>query len=213
MCLLADLPGGVWCDEAGAGLKGACPAEPSTAAPVSPHRLIVSAGKGPGMDNAVGGIDPHKNSITIGLVDVFGADLVVASFDNTDKGLTEAERWIAALPARVLRVGIEGSSGHGRHIAERLLRAGYDVREVPTRRTAERRRARRRAKSDREDAFAIARATAGEPGLGPVKAAGTDVVLDELAAVRRHRDLLVQRRTMMWNHAEIGPRCAAPRDR
>jgi transposase len=73
---------------------------------------------------------------------------------------------------------------------------------VPTRRTAERRRARRRAKSDHEDALAIARATAGEPGLGPVKQPSTDGVLDELAAVRRHRNVLVQRRTMMLNHAE-----------
>ncbi len=154
------------------------------------------------MEKAVGGIDPHKNSITVGLVDGFGADLAVASFDNTGDGLQRALRWLTDRPGEIVRIGIEGSSGHGRHVAELLAAAGYDIREVPTRRTAERRRARRRAKSDREDALAIARATAGEPGLGPVKQNGVDVVLDELAAVRRHRDLLVQRRTMMLNHAE-----------
>lgn len=34
------------------------------------------------MDKPVfGGIDPHKNSITVGLVDAFGADVALASFD------------------------------------------------------------------------------------------------------------------------------------
>ena len=154
------------------------------------------------MQIAVGGIDPHKNSVTIGLVDMFGAEIAVASFANTGAGLQQALMWLGDRSIELVRIGVEGSSGHGRHVAERLAEAGHDVREVPTRRTAERRRARRRAKSDREDAFAIARATAGEPGLGPVKQVGRDVVLDELAAVRRHRDLLVQRRTMMFNHAE-----------
>jgi transposase len=155
------------------------------------------------MKQAVGGIDPHKSSVTIGVVDVFGANGAVSSFANTRVGLQEALYWLAALPFEFLRIGVEGSSGHGRHIAERLVAAGFDVREVPTRRTAERRRSRRRAKSDHEDAFAIARATAGEPALGPIKpGAGLGVAHDELVAVRRHRDLLVQRRTMMFNHAE-----------
>ena len=154
------------------------------------------------MQKAVGGIDPHKNSITVGLVDGFGANVAVMSFANTDDGLRQTLQWLADQPVEIVRIGIEGSAGHGRHVAERLAAAGYDTREVPTRRTAERRRARRRAKSDHEDALAIARATAGEPGLGPVKQPGVDGVLDELAAVRRHRDVLVQRRTMMLNHAE-----------
>jgi transposase len=54
-------------------------------------------------------------------------------------------------------------------LAERLVAAGYDVREVPPRRTAERRRARCAPKTDCQDAYAIARAVAAEPTLGPVK--------------------------------------------
>ena len=68
----------------------------------------------------------------------------------------------------VLRIGVEGSSGHGRHLAQRLVAAGYDVWEVPPRRTAERRRARRAPKTDHHDSYPIARAVAGEPRLGPV---------------------------------------------
>jgi transposase len=186
----------------GAGLKGACPAEPSIAALIPPLLSIVTPAEGKHVQKAVGGIDPHKNSITVGLVDGLGANIAVMSFANTEDGLRQTLQWLADQPVEIVRIGIEGSAGHGRHVAKRLAAAGYDTREVPTRRTAERRRARRRAKSDHEDALAIARATAGEPGLGPVKQPGTDAVLDELAAVRRHRDVLVQRRTMMLNHAE-----------
>ena len=108
------------------------------------------------MPTAVAGIDPHKSTVTVGVVDIFGVDVAASSFANTSPGLQQALAWLARLPFDVVRIGVEGSSGHGRHVAERLTASGFDVREVPTRRTAERRRARRRAKSDHEDAFAIA---------------------------------------------------------
>lgn len=148
------------------------------------------------------GVDAHKRSVTIAVVDTFGVEAAVASFDNSTEGLGQALIWLASV-GRVARIGVEGSAGHGRHLAERLVIAGLDVREVPPRRTAERRRSRRRAKTDHEDALAIARATAGEPGLGPVKP-GADLgpVHEELVVVRDHRNMLVQRRKTMLNHAE-----------
>lgn len=149
----------------------------------------------------VAGVDAHKRSVTIAVVDFFGAEIEAASFDNSSSGLDQALSWLGRHAPLV--VGVEGSSGHGRHLAERLVEAGYDVREVPPRRTAERRRARRRPKTDQEDAFAIARATAGEPRLGPVKpGAGLGGAHEELVAVHAHRDMLVQRRKTMLNHAE-----------
>lgn len=148
------------------------------------------------------GVDAHKRSLTLAVVDSFGAAVQAASFDNSSTGLAQALDWLAGIDA-LARVGVEGSAGHGRHLAQRLVAAGHDVREVPPRRTAERRRARRRAKTDREDALAIARATAGEPGLGPVKpGAGLGPVHEELVVVRDHRSMLVQRRKIMLNHAE-----------
>ncbi|MGH9187036.1 MAG: IS110 family transposase [Acidimicrobiales bacterium] len=97
---------------------------------------------------------------------------------------------------------MEGSAGHGQQLAVALVDAGHDVREVPARRTAQRRRERRRAKTDREDALAIARATAGEPGLGPVRAGHRDPVLEELDAVNDWRDDLVEQRKRLLNQAE-----------
>jgi transposase len=148
---------------------------------------------------AVAGVDPHKLTVTIAVVDVLGVEIAGLSFENTDAGLAKALAWLGNLGVNVVRVGVEGSSGHGRHAAERLVAAGFDTREVPPRRTAQR----RRAKSDHEDALAIARATAGEPNLGPVKpGSGLGAAHEELVAVRTHRDLLVQRRTMLLNQAE-----------
>lgn len=151
----------------------------------------------------VAGVDAHKRSLTVALVEPAGAPVVAASFANSESGLAEVLAWLAEQPALVLRIGVEGSAGHGRHLAAVLVAAGYDVREVPARRTAAKRRERRRAKTDLEDAYAIARATAGEPTLGPVKpGAGLGPAHDELVVLVQHRSMLVARRKMMLNHAE-----------
>jgi transposase len=149
------------------------------------------------------GIDPHKRSVTVGVVDPVGVEVASASFDNRSDGIVLLLAWLAGLAGQVVRVGVEGSAGHGRHAALALVGAGYDTREVPARRTAQRRRARRRPKTDIEDALAIARATAAEPSLGPVKPGrSVTVAHEELAVVRAHRAMLVQRRKTMLNHAE-----------
>jgi transposase len=151
----------------------------------------------------IGGVDAHKQSLTVALIEPAGGSVVAASFANTEAGLVEVLGWLAEQPATLLRIGVEGSAGHGRHLAVVLLAAGYDVREVPARRTAQKRRERRRAKTDIDDAYAIARATAGEPTLGPVKpGAGLGAAHDELVVLVGHRGMLVTRRKMMLNHAE-----------
>ena len=87
------------------------------------------------------GVAAYKRSVTVAVVDAVGGQLAAASFANSRGGVEEVVAWLAAAAPAVLRVGVEGSSGHGRHLAERLVAAGYGVREVPPRRTAERRRA------------------------------------------------------------------------
>jgi transposase len=151
----------------------------------------------------IGGVDAHKQSLTVAVVEPAGAEVAAASFANTEAGLVEVLAWLAGRPATLARIGVEGSAGHGRHLAAVLVAAGYDVREVPARRTAQRRRQRRRAKTDIEDAYAIARATAGEPKLGPVQpGAGLGPAHEELVVLVGHRGMLVERRKTMLNHAE-----------
>lgn len=147
------------------------------------------------------GCDPHKHTLTLGAIDGVGRDVEIISATNDAAGIGVVLEWLAGL-GEVTRVGIEGSAGHGHQLAVGLVDAGHDVREVPARRTAQRRRERRRPKTDRDDALAIARATAAEPTLGPVRAGHRDPVIDELDAVNDWRDDLVEQRKRLLNQAE-----------
>ena len=154
-------------------------------------------------DTVVAGCDPHKRTMTVAIVDGNGATIDVRSFPNTPAGLAAVVDWFAGLDAVVERVGVEGSAGWGRHLTMALTRAGHDVREVNARRTAEGRRRRRRAKTDREDALAIARETVAEPGLPPALPAITDEAGQRLAALVQRRKFLVRRRQRLLAEAEV----------
>lgn len=100
--------------------------------------------------------------------------------DNTDAGFGELATLFERLG--VLRVGIEGSGSFGRAVAVHLAlltdeltsevtnREGWAVVEVPTLMTARERRAQiGKGKTDSVDSLAIARITARDPGLAPVR--------------------------------------------
>jgi len=65
----------------------------------------------------------------------------------------------------LVRWGVEGASGLGRHTAVFLCERGYDVRDVCPTRTAEQSRRRRQGKTDALDAQRIARETLADPLL------------------------------------------------
>ena len=157
------------------------------------------------MDQAwgVAGIDPHKHTFTVGVVDGRGGRRGVAAFDMTEIGFAELLVWLQDLEIEIGRVGVEGSNGLGRQLCVFLTAAGFDVREVQSNRTAERRRRRHRQKTDREDAEAIARETLAHDDLPPAgKQHQPDPVWDELVAVRNHRQSLVRQRVRLLNEAE-----------
>ncbi|UQA92135.1 IS110 family RNA-guided transposase [Streptomyces halobius] len=153
--------------------------------------------------HGVAGIDPHKHSATISLVDRRGEAGEAASFAVTPDGITELLGFLSDSELVIDRIGIEGSSSLGQPLALALAAAGYDVREVQPNRTAERRRCRRRAKTDIEDAEAIARETLSDPHLPPAgKHSAPDAVWDELTAIHDWRSSLVLQRTRQLNEAE-----------
>jgi len=155
------------------------------------------------MSVVIAGVDPHKRTLTVGVVDGVGVEVAVASFANDGEGIAATIDWLDQFDVPVGRVGIEGSAGHGLNLARALDGAGHDVREVPARRTAQRRRERRRPKTDREDALAIARATQSDPHLGVARhLAGPDDVHAELGAVSQWRDALVGQRKTLLNQVE-----------
>ena len=98
----------------------------------------------------VGGIDPHQDTFTVGIVDAHGIETCHETFENTAAGYLDA---IDLLNARGVRqVGVEGSAKWGAHVAIALAAAGFDAREVPASRSAAQRRSRRLDKTDAADA-------------------------------------------------------------
>lgn len=151
------------------------------------------------MTPPVGGIDPHQDTFTVGIVDCRGVEICHEAFDNTADGYVAA---IGLLDScGVERVGVEGSAKWGAHVAIALSAAGFDAREVPAPRSAAQRRSRRLDKTDAVDAVASARAQLAEPTLGPVQALEVyDPLVAEIEAVLEHRRALVAARTLMLHH-------------
>src|SRR4051794_21868650 len=109
-------------------------------------------------DNNIVGVDPHRRTFTATVLDPRGGELAHAHFANTRIGHSAALGW-AAEHGTVDRWGVEGASGLGRHLAEFLVDAGQDVRDVPPHKTSVRQRGRHEGKSDRLDSNRIAAET------------------------------------------------------
>lgn len=153
--------------------------------------------------HAVAGIDPHKRTATVAVVDVLGILVSSLSFAVTGSGIAELLALLRSSSLTIDRVGVEGSGGLGRPVMLALAAAGYDVREVQPNRTAERRKRRRRAKTDIEDAEATARETLADPDLPPGgKDAISSPASDELDVLRGWRESLVLQRVRLLTEAE-----------
>jgi transposase len=148
------------------------------------------------------GIDTHKGTLAVAVVDESGRQVDSLEVDNARRGFAR----IAALLARsgVVRVGIEGSGNYGRAVAVHLSGTAVDVREVPTSMTSRERGARPgQGKTDAVDALAIARLTAREPHLPPVRL--TIGLAADLRALLDYREDLVREHTVLASqvHAEL----------
>jgi transposase len=143
------------------------------------------------MSRVVIGMDPHKRSATIEVLDERERVLTTARFGTDRAGyrqlLAAGRRW----PDRLWAV--EGSNGIGRHIAQRLVADGESVVDVPAKLSA---RARvfstgQGRKTDATDAHSVAVVALRTPGLRPVQIDDSLVALrlvvdrrDELGAAR-----------------------------
>ena len=115
------------------------------------------------------GIDTHKATLAACAVDELGRTVGEATFANDPSGHLAFVTWARAIAPDVT-VGVEGSSSFGAPFAWSVQQAGLSVREVPPHLSrVERQRTRRPGKSDPGDALAIARVTARETNLPPVR--------------------------------------------
>jgi transposase len=81
------------------------------------------------MEQVIIGVDPHKLSATIEVVDEHEHKLGQGRFPTDKAGYAAMLTYTKAWPARVWAV--EGANGTGRPLAQRLLEAGEIVVDVP----------------------------------------------------------------------------------
>jgi transposase len=81
------------------------------------------------MVEVVIGVDPHKATNVVAAIDEQGELVEQETFPANRKGLRALERWAKRFPER--RWAVEGASGIGRPLAQKLLAAGERVVDVP----------------------------------------------------------------------------------
>jgi transposase len=142
------------------------------------------------------GVDPHKVSATIEVVDPQETVLAAGRFGTDRAGYNAMRKTVARWPDRVWAV--EGSNGAGRPLAQRLLADGERVVDVPAKLSA---RARlldtgHNRKTDAHDAHAVAVVAVRTQDL---RVLSHDVELEALRMVADRREELTRARVQTVN--------------
>ena len=137
------------------------------------------------------GVDPHKMSVTIEIVDHHEQLLGSGRFDTTNAGYAAMRRYVKQWPDRLWAV--EGANGAGRPLAQRLVAAGEQVVDVPAKLAA---RVRlfdtgHNRKTDALDAHSVAVVAVRTANLRVLK---VDVELEALRMLADRREALTRRR-------------------
>ena len=145
------------------------------------------------------GVDPHKMSATIEVVDQHEALLGSGRFGTDRAGHAALVRYVRQWPDRVWAV--EGANGAGRPLAQRLVAAGEQVLDVPAKLAA---RVRlfdtgHNRKTDALDAHSIAVVAVRTPGLRVV---AEDGELEALRMLTDRRDELAGQRVQTVNRLQ-----------
>jgi transposase len=159
------------------------------------------------MERVVIGVDPHKLSATIEVVDRHENLLGSGRFTTDKAGYAAMRKYVNQWPER--EWAVEGSLGVGRPLAQRLLEAGERVVDVPAKLAA---RARlldtgHGRKTDAHDAHSVAVAAVRAKHL---RVLAPDGQLEALRMLVDHRDQLSSRRVQTVNRlhrllAELTP--------
>jgi transposase len=149
------------------------------------------------------GIDSHKDTLAVAVIDDGGRAVTVRQLPNDPAGFTA----LAALAVEhaIERVGIEGSTNFGWAAAMHLVEAGATVVEVPPLLTSRERLSwPGQGKTDPVDAVAVARITAREENLPAVRP--MDGLPADLRVLMDYREQLIAERTATVNrvHTDLG---------
>jgi transposase len=151
------------------------------------------------MTKVIIGVDPHKLSATIEVVDHHGHLLGSGRYTTDRAGYTAMRSYAKTWPNRVWAV--EGANGAGRPLAQRLVAAGEQVVDVPAKLAA---RVRlfdtgHNRKTDALDAHSIAMVAVHTPGLRVV---APDGELEALRMLTDRRDELAGLRVQIVNRLQ-----------
>ena len=149
------------------------------------------------------GIDTHKSTLAVCAVDELGRELAARQFANEPRSHRALHAWVLKEAPEERRFGVESTGWVGRGIACFLLAQGETVVDVRGSLTdRQRQRLRGDGKSDPRDALAIARVTAREERLPPVRA---DSPARDLKLLCDYRQQLLGERTRISNrvHADL----------
>jgi hypothetical protein len=180
--------------------------------------LSVRAQAGRHLERVIIGVDPHKLSATIEVVDAHEKLLGSGRFSTDQAGYAAMRRYAKTWPDRVWAV--EGANGVGRPLAQRLLEAGEHVVEVPAKLTA---RVRlfdtgHNCKTDALDAHSIAVVAVRTPTLRVLQVDGElealRILTDRREALTRRRVQIVGRlQALLANSCPDRPNVTSPPDR
>jgi len=151
------------------------------------------------MEKVIIGVDPHKLSSTIEVVDRHEKVLTSGRFATDKVGYAAMRKHVGAWPERVWAV--EGSNGAGRPLAQRLLADGEHVVDIPAKLAA---RARvldtgHGRKTDAHDAHSVAVAAVRSKELRVLAA---DPELEALRMLVDRREELARHRTQTANRLQ-----------
>jgi transposase len=142
------------------------------------------------------GVDPHKASVAVAVVDEVGGFVEHATFPQNRAGLRALERWAKRYPER--RWAVENAGGLGRHLSGRLAATGESVVDVPPKLSARVRvlSTGNARKNDGLDALATALAASRNERLTAVD---PEVGSEALRLLSERREDLVAERTRALN--------------
>ncbi|MEP6814828.1 MAG: IS110 family transposase [Marmoricola sp.] len=151
------------------------------------------------MNHVIIGVDPHKLSATIEVVDDREKKCGSGRFETNKAGYSAMRTYVKAWPDRVW--AIEGANGTGRPLAQRLLEAGEHVVDVPAKLAA---RVRifdtgHNRKTDARDAHSIAMVAVRTTGLRVLQIDGD---LEVMRMLTDRREILTRRRVSTVNRLQ-----------
>jgi transposase len=102
------------------------------------------------------GIDVHKHTHAVALIDERGGELAALTVPNSPQGYRRLLGWLDERDASDAMIGVESPGSYGRQLVGALAAAGLEVLHVPAWRTHRERHRQGPGKTDPGDAFAIA---------------------------------------------------------